>query len=131
MPSYPTYLHGFYMSYCAAQRSTPCCHIQLICMGFRCLTELLKDQLHAVLSSLFAWLLVLYSLTELLEVLVLELELHDLLVDDDLHVLVVSIAAGLTTSDLLQLSTEIKTFSSSYYKGSVANINPQELSVFQ
>ena len=74
---------------------------------------------------------ILYSLTELLEVLVLELELHDLLVDDDLHVLVVSIAAGLTTSDLLQLSTEIKTFSSSYYKGSVANINPQELSVFQ
>ena len=100
-------------------------------MAFRCLTELLKDQLHAVLSSLFAWLLVLYSLTELLEVLVLELELHDLLVDDDLHVLVVSIAAGLTTSDLLQLSTEIKTFSSSYYKGSVANSNPQELSVFQ
>jgi hypothetical protein len=42
--------------------------------------------------------------TQLVEVLLLKLELHDLLVDDHLHVLVVGVAVGLPPTDLLQFA---------------------------
>jgi hypothetical protein len=65
------------------------------------LPNLYKGELFSFILFNNLLYMLLQLLTQLVEVLILKLELHDLLVDDHLHVLVVRVAIGLPAADLL------------------------------